>query len=238
MKKETLAQKIARRSFESPAIRKSWAVHKGAFGPLLEESFSGNYQAKIHLCAALNHIARREGDAGRKKLRELQKHLETPMDHAAYHFFLGLSHEAEGNASEALEGYRACCANDPAFFMPWVKLAKLTQDAKEFPLSEESWRKAIALAPHESIAAVYQTNLCGCLTRMGKLEEAYTALMESRRLAPTQKGRDAVAAVYYAAAGDRENAENCLRWVREDTPQLYPGTKEVVETLLSGGTPD
>lgn len=238
MPKETLAQKLARRSFESPAIQKSWAIHEGAFGPLLKESFSGNYQAKIHLCAALNHISRREGDAGRKKLRELQKHLETPMDHSAYHFFLGLSHEAEGNSPEALESYRSCCAHEPAFFMPWVKLAKLSQDAKEFTLSEESWRKAIALAPTDAMEAVFQTNLCGCLTRMGKLEQAYAALMESRRLAPTMKGRDAVAAVYYAAAGDRENAENCLFRLEQDTPALLPGTKEVVEKLLSGETLD
>ena len=36
MKKETLADKLARKSFESKKIQESWQVHFQAFGPILK----------------------------------------------------------------------------------------------------------------------------------------------------------------------------------------------------------
>ena len=237
MKKETLAQKLARKSFESAAIQQSWQVHLQAFGPLLVDSFVDNYPARIHLCAALNRISQRDGDGGRKKLSELEKHLLTPMDHAAYHFFLGLSHEIDGEFSGALTAYRESCHREPDFFMPYLKLAKFAQEARDYDTAEAAYRKAILLAPVPTIQAAYYTNLCGCLTCMHKFPEAYAALMQSRKLAPTQPGRDGIAAIYFAATGDRENAENCLSWVQEDTPVLYPGTKSAVDKLLRGENP-
>lgn len=237
MPKLSLAEKLARKSFESAAIQKSWQVHLNAFGPLLADSFSENYLAKTHLCAALNRISRRDGAGGRQKLAELEKHLQAPMDYAACHFFTALSYEAEGDFAHALPHYRECCSHEPAFYMPYVKLAKLAQQAEEYDLSEDCWRKAIALAPTSAHEAVFQTNLCGCLSCMKKLEEAYIALMRSRALAPVQPGRDAVAAIYYACAGDAENAENCLSLLAKDNPALSKSTAEVVSRILAGESP-
>ena len=237
MKKTSLAEKLARKSFESAAIQQSWQVHLNAFGPMLRDSFPENYLAKTHLCAALNRISRRDGEGGRAKLAELTKHLELPMDHAAYHFFTALSFEAEGNMGDALTRYRQCCGYEPDFYMPWVKLAKLSQTAQDYDAAEKGWCKAVSLAPTPAHKAVFLTNLCGCLTCMKKLDEACTALMESRRLAPVQPGRDAVAAIYYAARGDAENAENCLSWVEKDNPALCRSTRAVVEKILSGEDP-
>lgn len=45
MKKEALADKLARKSFESAAFQQSWQVHMRAFGPILEPAFEGNYRA-------------------------------------------------------------------------------------------------------------------------------------------------------------------------------------------------
>ena len=49
MRKETFADKLARKTFESSAIQKSWQTHMQAFGPILEPTFVNDYQSKIHL---------------------------------------------------------------------------------------------------------------------------------------------------------------------------------------------
>ena len=59
MKKLSFADKLARKSFESAKFQQSWQVHYQAFGPILEPAFVENYQAKIHLTAALNFISNR-----------------------------------------------------------------------------------------------------------------------------------------------------------------------------------
>lgn len=51
MKKQTLADKLAQKSFNSPKFQESWAVHMQAFGPILEPAFAEDYQARVHLTA-------------------------------------------------------------------------------------------------------------------------------------------------------------------------------------------
>ena len=92
MKKETLAEKFARKSFESAGIQKSWQVHMQAFGPILEPAFRENFQARIHLTNALNHISTRDIRTGLKKLRLVEKFCETDADKAAWLFLHGTLH--------------------------------------------------------------------------------------------------------------------------------------------------
>ena len=66
MKKETFAEKLARKSFESAASQKSWHTHMQAFGPILEPAFIDNYKARVDLTAALNFISNRELKKGLK----------------------------------------------------------------------------------------------------------------------------------------------------------------------------
>ena len=73
MRKETFADKMARKAFEKPDVRKSWEVHMKAFGPILEPAFANNLQARIHLTAALNHISNRNLAQALVKLKALQK---------------------------------------------------------------------------------------------------------------------------------------------------------------------
>ena len=77
MKKETLADKIAKKTFLSADFQKQWAIHMGAFGPILGPAFAEDYQSRIHLTAALNHISRRDVRSGLKKLQQLQEKCET-----------------------------------------------------------------------------------------------------------------------------------------------------------------
>ena len=80
MGKETLADKLAKKTFESETIQKNWRGHMLAFGPLLEQAFEENYQAKVHLTAALNYISRRDVKAGFEKLKILSKYCKCDAD--------------------------------------------------------------------------------------------------------------------------------------------------------------
>ena len=74
MGKLSLAEKLAKKSFESDAIQKSWQVHLQMFGPILEPAFAGSYQARVHLTAALNHISTRDLKAGLVQyIQQIQK---------------------------------------------------------------------------------------------------------------------------------------------------------------------
>ena len=57
MKKETFAEKLARKSFNSAGVQRSWQMHMKAFGPILEPAFAEDFQTRIHLVNALNHIS-------------------------------------------------------------------------------------------------------------------------------------------------------------------------------------
>ena len=86
MKKETIADKMARKAFFSEEVQRQWAVHMGAFGPILEPAFEEDFQSRIHLLAALNHLSRRDLRAGLKKLEQLREKKiaagHKPDDHA------------------------------------------------------------------------------------------------------------------------------------------------------------
>ena len=73
MKKLSLADKLAKKSFESESFQKSWAVHMQAFGPILEPAFAENPQVRIILINALNHISRREVKRGMELLKEIHQ---------------------------------------------------------------------------------------------------------------------------------------------------------------------
>ena len=68
-KKQTLADKLAKKTFDSPVIQKSWLAHMQVFGPILENAFVEDYQARIHLVAALNYISNRKISQGLAKLK-------------------------------------------------------------------------------------------------------------------------------------------------------------------------
>ena len=73
MGKKTLADKMAEKSFKSAAFQKSWQVHMNAFGPILEPAFKENYQARVHLTAALNEISGGKLKKGFEKLKKIEE---------------------------------------------------------------------------------------------------------------------------------------------------------------------
>ena len=147
MKKLSFADKLAKKSFENAQFQKSWAVHMQAFGPILEPAFAEDYQAKIHLTAALNHLSAKNTAQALPKLQILEKHIETEADRTAWLFFMGLYHEISGDADQMLSYYTWANLYGHGFYLPYMKAAKFFLSERAFDRAVENYRAAILPLP-------------------------------------------------------------------------------------------
>ena len=86
MGKQTIADKMAEKTFLSEGFQRQWRIHLQAFGPILEPAFVEKYQALVHLTAALNLISNRKIKDGLNKLQLVEKHISCDADRAAWLF--------------------------------------------------------------------------------------------------------------------------------------------------------
>lgn len=244
MKKQSIADKLAQKSFASPEIKKSWAVHMQAFGPILKPAFAEDYQARVHLCAALNHISSKNLPQALLKLNGLQKRLETDADKAAFLFCMGLFCETAGKREEMVALYTQCNSFGHKFYLPYLKVGKFHLDCCSYDEAEENYRAAIGcftatgLADQEKLvlASAY-TNLSSCLIMMHRYEEAAAALTTSRSLYPDAPGRAAPEAALHALRGETEQVEVCLNTLKAHAPAAYDAIKKSTDKILSGTDP-
>ena len=244
MKKLTLAEKLARKAFEGAECQKSWSVHMAAFGPILEPAFAENYQARVHLTAALNLISSRQTAKGLEKLKQVQKYCESDADKAAFLFFLGVCFEMSGDRQHMLEFY--CAANEYGhkFPMPYLKAGKAFLENHAYEPAFEQYRSAIrcytatGLSEQDKIVlGSAWTNLATCLTMMHRYEEAGRAVATSRSLCSDAPGRAAVEAVLYALERDISQLEVCLTTVKNHAPDAYDAIKASTDGILAGTDP-
>ncbi len=241
MKKETIADKLARKSFESEAFQKSWRTHMIAFGPILVPAFPDDYQAKVHLAAALNKISTRDIKGGLDKLKVVQKYCQSNADKAAWCFFMGLCCEIAGAKDQMIMMYQEADRFGHRFYLPYLKVAKQAHNDGAFDVAEENYRDGIACfdgtGPDDQAKAILgsaYTNLASCLTMMHRYQEAAAALETSKALQPQLSGRAATEAVLAAAMGREELARQLLEDV--EAPVLEK-TREVAEKILGGSHP-
>ena len=244
MKKESLADKLARKSFESAAFQQSWQVHMQAFGPILEPAFEGNYQAKIHLCAALNHISKRQLAQGLAKLKGLEKHLETDADKCAYLFFMGVFCEMAGKQEQWLAMYTMANEYGHKLYLPYMKVGKFYLNGRMYEKAEENYRGAIDCftatglsAQDKIILGSAYGNLASCLLQMHRYEDAEAALNTSRSLQPDAPGRAAIEAPLYALRGDAEKVNACLEILKAHAPAVCESVKESTDRILAKTDP-
>lgn len=209
MKKLSFADKLAKKSFENAQFQKSWAVHMQAFGPILEPAFAEDYQAKIHLTAALNHLSTKNTAQALPKLQILEKHIETDEDRTAWLFFMGLYHEISGDADQMLSYYTWANLYGHSFYLPYMKAAKFFLSKRAFDRAAENYRAAIdclnAAAPGPQTALLQGSayaNLASCMIGLQCYDEAETALENSRKFCPNLPGRDGVEAILQSARGE------------------------------------
>ena len=244
MKKPTLADKLAKKTFESDTFQKSWAVHMAAFGPILEPAFVESYQARVHLTAALGDLSRRELSKAATKLEQMRKYIETDADKTAWLFFMGLLNEFAGNREQMLACYTYANEYEHRFYLPYMKVAKFHLDSHLYDRAEENYRAAIGCfdgtgldGQDKLLLGSAYTNLATCLTMTHRYEEAEAALATSRTLFPEGAGRAAVEAVLFALRGDREQADACLEILKTHAPAVLAEVRETVEKIFSKTDP-
>lgn len=241
---ERFVEKMARKAVEEPKFQQSWRVHMGAFGPVLEGCFREDDQARIHLCAALNHISRRECARGMGKLQLVESRCRTEADRAAVAFFRGVCHQMAGDEGRMAICYREAIDRGLKFYMPYMKLAKLWQTACMYDRAERYYRSAIScydgsgLGEGEKlILGSAYTGLATCLTMMHRYDEAERTLEASRTVCPDGPGRAAVEAVLHAALGREAQAKAALDALLIHAPQVYAETRATVRAILEGKDP-
>lgn len=244
MKKESIADKLARKSFESDKFQQSWQVHMGAFGPILQAAFENDYQAKVHLCAALNHISKRQLAQGLEKLKTLQKYVQTDGDKCAYLFFMGVYCEMAGNQEQMLAMYTMANEYGHRLYLPYMKVGKFYLNGHFYEKAEENYRGAIdcftarGLSQQDKlILGSAYSNLASGLLMMHRYEEAEAALTTSRSLYADAPGRAAVEAALYAVQGDEEKVKACLETLKGHAPAVYAAVKESAEKILAKTDP-
>ena len=206
MRKKTIADKIAEKSFYSNEVQKSWLVHVSAFGPILKPAFVDDYQAKVHVCTVLNLISNKKLQEALKKLEGLKRFIETDADKALYLFMMALIFEFAGMQDQMLSCYTECNSFKHDFYMPYVKVAKLAQNAC-IDAAVSNYEEAIRclqkdelnLGTKTILGSVY-TNYASALIMKHDLEKAKEMLDKSIEILPELNGREATLAIYYAAS--------------------------------------
>ena len=244
MKKESLADKLARKSFESAAFQQSWQVHLRAFGPILEPAFEGNYQAKVHLCAGLNHISKKQIPQGLTTISKLDKYVQTDADKCAYAFFLGLCCELSGKQDQMVALYTMANQFGHKLYLPYLKVGKFYLNGRMYEKAEENYRSAIDCftgtglnAQEKIILGSAYGNLASCLLQMHRYEEAEEALNTSRSLQPDAPGRAAIEAPLYALRGEAEKVSQCLEVLKAHAPAAVQALRETTDRILAKTDP-
>lgn len=244
MKKESLADKMARKAFDKPDVKKSWQTHMQAFGPILEPAFQNNLQARIHLTAALNMISGRNLAGALLKLKALQKSIVSDADRAALMFCFGLYGEMAGNQEQAIACYVQANQYGHRFYLPYLKAAKFYLSNRMYDVAEREFRKAIdcftaaALSDADKIilGSAY-CNLASCLTMEHRYDEAEAALASSAAICPDAPGRAAAEAVLHAVRGNADQVEACLAVLKTQGTEIHDAVKKNTDGILAGTDP-
>ena len=238
MKKETLADKLAKKSFMSEAVQKSWKVHMDMFGPILEPAFKEDYQSKVHLGAALNLISRKDVKKGFEKLVKLEKKCANDADMAAWLFFMGICFEFSDMKDEMMEHYLAANSFKHDYYLPYMKVAKHACEDGVYDVAEENFKEAIRclemnmLAPQNKLvlASAY-ASLTTCYIMMHRLDEAEETLEFAKKLQESQLGRTSIEAVLFAVKGEKEQAEKMMDEVKKELPAAFDKVRADIDKI-------
>ena len=244
MAKEPLANKMARKAFYRNDVQQSWKGHMQAFGPILKPAFADNFQAKIHLTAALNHISKGNLQQAMPKLQLVQNFIENDADKAMLLFALGVYCETAGAQEQMAAYYNAANQCGHSFYLPYLKVAKYCLGTADYAPAEENFRKAIACfdaaalsdADKIILGSAY-ANLGSCLTMLHRYEDAWTALENSKAFCPDAPGRAAAEAVLHALKGDEAQVTACIAILEEHTPDAVESVRTSTAKILAKNDP-
>ncbi len=219
-------------------FQKSWDTHMESFGPILGPAFQFNFEARLHLTAALNNLNRKQIKNCFIKLNLIKDMCKTDEDCAAWFFFMGLAFELSGMKDEMLRYYRECIKYEPAFSLPYLMIAKCAHAEADLEYAEINYKKAIDFLENEDLptqtdfvrASIY-TNYFSCLTSLGKYNEAEYALKKSEEILPEFTERLHYAAILYAYMGNEEKLSEYLSKLKNANTNLYEATIQLIDKL-------
>ncbi len=224
-------------------LRRSWEVHRQAFGPILEPAFTENTQVRLPLIQALNHISRRQIKEGLGLLKSIQEYCQYDEDRAAWCFFVGLAFEMAGDKAHCLHWYAEAGRYNHSFYLPYLKLAKQAHQDGRFEEAHPSYLKAVQCLQampeaekDENILASAYLNLCSCLTMMHRLPEAEQAWNQARSL-PSPPEAQATAAILFAAMGKKELCEQALQALQKEASPLLSHAQLMTRQIFDGTHP-
>ena len=225
------------------ALRRSWEIHRQAFGPILEPAFVENQQVRILLINALNHISNRDVKRGMELLKEIHPHCIYDEDKAAWTFFVGLCFEMGGAREQMLQWYENAAKFGHRFYLPYMKLAKAAHAQAQFQKAADYYKTAIDCLLEMSendqdqvILGSAYTNLTSCLTMLHQYTDAEKAWMTAQKY-PLQPGADATAAILYAAMQNAEKTAAHIQQLKEKLPEWVAQTVEMTRQILDGTHP-
>lgn len=235
---------MAENTYYSNVFQKKWSVHMQAFGEILKYAFVENYEARIHLCAALDYISRQETKKGHDKLELVHTYCKTDNDEAAWLFCMGLCYEMAGRKEDMHQFYQQANDYGHHFYLPYLKVAKNAHEDAAFDIAERNYKEAIRCLwqlqgnqQSKMILASVYTNLTSCLTMMHRYSEAEENLDLSKVILSEQAGRISAEAVLYAAMQEKEKLTEPLEQLKKENLALYMVTKEMTDRIMSGEHP-
>lgn len=238
MKKKTIADKIAEKTFYSNEIQKSWTIHEAAFGPILTPAFQDDYQAKVAVCAAFNLISNRKLKEALKKVETIKKFIETDADKALWLFMMGIIFEFAGAHDEMIQCYYECNSFNHNFHLPYLKIAK---DATNTSLDVacDAYENAIRCLKKQDVnlngiktilGSTYTNYASACIMKH-EYDYAKELLDQSIEILPTLEGRDCTIAIYYAVTNNKEKAYAHLE--KAINFPTYQATKAIIEDIIN-----
>ena len=239
-----MAEKLAEKAFFSKNIQKSWQVHAGAFGPILEPAFANDYKTRIDLTAALNKISTRNVKGGLDMLMKLKPACQCDADHAAWFFFAGLAFEMAGAKEQMIQMYQQANRFGHSFYLPYGKVAKAAHSDGAFEVADENYADAIrcleaGVQDRQSVtvlASLY-TNYASCLTMMHRYRDAELMLKKSIAFLPYLPNRAATEAILSAAMKDIEETSRHLRALADEESSMLDATKKMTDEILNDEHP-
>ena len=154
------------RGRSTPANKK--AVYQKAYGKFIQNAFKDEPKLEKMLLSSIDDYNRNKASAALRKLGKLRKECQRTDDIYAVTVFTALCYEDIGAWDDALAQYDAAVKmrNDTTLHS---NLAYCLQNLGRFEEAEESYQRAIAVDPKNSIA---MNNLAGLRFRQGDYEGA------------------------------------------------------------------
>ncbi|MBE6563922.1 MAG: hypothetical protein E7655_01415 [Ruminococcaceae bacterium] len=237
-------QEFDKKLFFSPQVQQPWAVHKQAFGPLLEKVFSDDYTTLIRLVRALSVISQRRFAEGEAFLEEIRSACRSDKDSAVLAFFKGLCREGLGDMHSAFLLFHECNRVDHGLCLAYMKEGRVALMLGRYENAGYAFEKAVDLLEKEPQSVMQRVFLSSCYAQLSsaqtmlfRYEEAVTSMKQAELLHANQPGRCGIKAMLEAAMGNFDNIDAYIAQLRQEAPQISEGYIRQIELIRQGTHP-